>query len=460
VQINRRMVADHENGRGATQYLPHFLISVVYLFAGVRFFLLIYRYSVNILGWDQWDFDDATLFQHHSLWEMFCWQNGPHRQGLGAIFQVVVDPLIHWNSRYEALAVGCVIFVAALLGLLLKIRLYGSVDYWDVVIPLLFLTPLQYETLVAATNPAHGPLPLLLVVVYCSCWTIRNYRWKCISILLSNFVLIYTGFGIFIGIVTPALLALDFGRNARNFAAGRRRWSAGAMAISLASLASFFVHYRLQSSVDCFSSASRSPSSYLRFAALMFAHVAGLRIPSLTLASILGLVVLFWILAGVSLAVKRMFTEQSETWPRDSVIAALLVYGAIFCLSTAYGRLCLGLQSASSSRYTEYVILGYFGLYLCALSISNRNLRDFLVLILLVLSLFSARRLNRIDAGGLAAISNGKRAWRECYLSRHDIKTCNDLTHFQIYSDPAATHLQEKLDFLERNHLNLYEDDR
>jgi len=459
VQINRWMVADHESGRGATQYLPHFLIFVVYLLAGGRFFLLIYRYSVNILAWDQWDFDDATLFQHHSLWEMFCWQNGPHRQGLGAIFQVVIDPLIHWNSRYEALAVGGVIFVAALLGLLLKIRLFGSVDCCDVVIPLLFLTPLQYETLVAATNPAHGPLPLLLVVVYCFCWTMRNYRWKYISLLVSNFLLIYTGFGIFIGVVTPVLLALDFRRNARNLAAGRRRWSAGAMAISLASLASFFVHYRFQPYADCFVSASRSPSNYLRFIALMFAHVAGLRIPSLTLASILGLVVMFWILAGLSLAVKRM-TRESETWPRDAVIAALLAYGAIFCLSTAYGRLCLGLQSASSSRYTEYVVLGYLGLYFLALSISSRTLRRCLILILLALSLLSARRLNRIDAGGLEVMSGGKRAWRDCYLARHNVQECTALTGFRIYHNSSAAHMQEKLDFLERHHLNLYEDNR
>ncbi len=434
--------------------LPWIVVLGAYLFAGARLFLLISRYSVNILAWDQWDFDDATLFQHHSLWEMFCWQNGPHRQGLGALFQRLVDPFMLWNSQREAFAVGAVILVAAALALLLKIRLYGSIGYCDVIIPLLFLTSLQYETLVAATNPAHGPLPLLLVVLYCLCWQIRNYHWKYTCILLTNFCLIYTGFGVFVGFLTPALLVAHYYRHLQR-PAPERRWSAAALAISLASLASFFVRYRLQPAVECFSPLPRSPADYLRFVALMFAHVASLRIPSPTLAAIVGLIVLLWILAGVLMAAKGI--SQSESASRDAAIEALLTYSAIFCLSTAYGRLCLGVQSASSSRYTEYVVLGYLGLYLFALSISKRSLRAAAVVVLLVLSLLSARRLNRIDAGGLEAISNGKRAWRECYLARHNIEQCNSLTNFQVYFNAQRPGLQEKLDFLERNHLNLFD---
>jgi hypothetical protein len=53
---------------------------------------------------------------------------------------------------------------------------------------------------------------------------------------------------------------------------------------------------------------------------------------------------------------------------------------------------------------------------------------------------------------------DGRSAWRNCYLARHDIHHCDTLTHFQIYPQPEATHLQEKLDLLERNRLNLYAD--
>ena len=51
-------------------------------FAGLatRMFFLISQYAVNIFYSDQWEFNDATLFQKHSLWQMFSWQHGPHRQ--------------------------------------------------------------------------------------------------------------------------------------------------------------------------------------------------------------------------------------------------------------------------------------------------------------------------------------------------------------------------------------------
>lgn len=457
VTIKNWMIARREDQKDAAQYLPYLLVSLTYLLAGARLFRLISRYSVNILAWDQWDFDDATLFQHHSLWEMFCWQNGPHRQGLGSLFQELIDPAIHWNSRYEAYVVGALIFVAAVLALLLKIRLYGSISYADIIIPLLFLTPQQYETLVAATNPAHGPLPLLLTVLYCLCWLIRSYPAKYICLLLLNFFLIYTGFGIFMGVITPALLVLDYYGNTRHLAPKYRWWSAAGVGVSLVSLASFFVGYKFRPAVDCFSSVPKSPANYLRFIAMMFAHVAGLRIPNLSLAAFIGVVVLLWIGAGIGQSFKKLRARGSDAWVRDAAIAALLGYVILFCLNTAYGRLCLGLQSAASSRYTEYVVLGFLGLYLSALSTRSRNLRAFLVIFLLVLSLFSARRLNRIDAGGLEAMSNGKRAWRQCYLAGHDIRECDAFSHFNIHPNAGATHLQEKLDFLEQRRLNLYD---
>ena len=91
-----------------------------YLLLGARFFGLIRQYAVNVLFWDQWDFDDATVFQHHSLWEMFRWEHAPHRQGLGALLQKLIEPWIHWNGRYEAFGIGAIIFSAAVLALLLR----------------------------------------------------------------------------------------------------------------------------------------------------------------------------------------------------------------------------------------------------------------------------------------------------------------------------------------------------
>lgn len=103
-----------------------------------------------------------------------------------------------------------------------------------------------------------------------------------------------------------------------------------------------------------------------------------------------------------------------------------------------------------------YVVLGFFGLYLYALSNPARNLRVGLVLSLLVFAMLSARPLSRSDTWIVSKMTDGRRAWRDCYLRRHDIHECDALTHFPIYPHPEATHLQDKLDFLEQNRLNLY----
>ena len=114
-----------------------------------------------------------------------------------------------------------------------------------------------------------------------------------------NFFLIYSGSGIFIGLVTPVLLALDYYGNTRHLASRYRWGSAAALAISIASLASFFVRYKFNPAVDCFSPAPRNPIGYLWFVALMLAHVAGLTVVRLTLATLIGSIALLLLLVGL-----------------------------------------------------------------------------------------------------------------------------------------------------------------
>src|ERR1700738_904668 len=112
----------------AIQLRPRLLVSIAFVFYAVRIFRLISRYAVNVFFSDQWDFNTATLFQRHSLWQMFDWQHGPHRQGLGALFERMVDPLFGWNSRTESFVVGGVIVTAAICALWLRRRLYGDLS--------------------------------------------------------------------------------------------------------------------------------------------------------------------------------------------------------------------------------------------------------------------------------------------------------------------------------------------
>lgn len=171
-----------------------------------------------------------------------------------------------------------------------------------------------------------------------------------------------------------------------------------ALTISIASLGSFFVGYRFDAAVDCFSPAPENPVLYLCFVALMFASVAGLAVLSRKRATLIGSIPLLLLLVCVWIEARDCWWHGVRIRGPAMLPSLRLAYCAVFCFNTAYGRLCPGFAYAGVSRYTPYVVLGFFGRYLYALSNHARNLRVYLLLMLLVFAALSARPLNRSDA--------------------------------------------------------------
>jgi hypothetical protein len=66
--------------------------------------------------------------------------------------------------------------------------------------PLIFLNLMQYESLIGTPNPAYRAIPLLLILLYCPITPARKFFWY-------SFCLIYTGFGLFMGLVTIGVFA-------------------------------------------------------------------------------------------------------------------------------------------------------------------------------------------------------------------------------------------------------------
>ena len=127
------------------------------------------------------------------------------------------------------------------------------------------------------------------------------------------------------------------------------------------------------------------------------------------------------------------------------------------------GRACLGLGIAESSRYVTPLIVGFFGLYLGALSMGSRFWKWTYTSVLWTVALLSSAQVHTQDRLKMNEYSTAKRAWKECYLASGDIQTCSVATNFHVI--PRLDHtfiddsrLQQKLDFLKRNHLNLYSD--
>lgn len=446
--------------RAGNAWEPIFVIAASLVLAA-RLFLLAAQNAVNIFYNDQWDFNEATIFEKHSLWEMFRWQYGPPRLGLGPLVARLIEPYFRWNSRSEAFLATAIVTVAALCALYLKTRLWGPLRFFDLAIPLIFLTPAQYDSLWITTDLAHGPLPLLLLVLYGLALTCERPAARYALVLLVNFAAIYTGFGLFAGYLTPVWLLADciWHREDRGSAA----WGWVALGISLASLASFYAGYRMDPAAACFSAEPRSLASDLNFSGLMLAHFFGFR-KARPLASFAGGVLLAALVLVLVMMGKR-FWEAKSYAARELVPAMLAGYGLIFCLATAYGRSCYGAYVAFSGRYTEYVAVGVLGLYFYLLKdffnfLRGRGTAARTVLpgVLLLALLIGAAPVFPWDRDAMRYYHDAKTEWRKCYLNTEDIAGCDEAAHFAIYAPAERTHLKEKLEYLKRTGLNLYSD--
>ncbi len=77
------------------------------------------------------------------------------------------------------------------------------------------------------------------MVLYCLAWTIPSVPWRYVLVLGINFGLIYTGFGLFMGVITPVIFVADYLLNLRHLPRGKYYFACSVL-VSLASFASFF----------------------------------------------------------------------------------------------------------------------------------------------------------------------------------------------------------------------------
>lgn len=418
----------------------------------LRFWALISRYAVNVFFMDQWDFHDAMLFQQHSLWEMFRWQHGPHRMGLGALLAYLVEPHFAWSSRADSFLAGILIIAAAACALELKRRLFGPLTVFDVCIPLIFLTPLQFEAVFVMANLAQGPLPLLLVLFYCLAWTLSPLVLRYSLVVVINFVAIHTGYCFFLGFMTPLALLADYWLH-RNEKPSRFIPFFLALLLSLGSLAIFFYHYRYTTAVDCTPNLFSAPISNVQFLLLLFANLFGAKgtgffpmvVGALTFAAMLtGLIVSALDIAGTEGA------RRQRSW----TAAILLSFGLLFSVNAVYARACLGPQLAQVSRYVIWMDLSLFGLYLFLLTVPKSAMRTG-ILVLLTAALLGTIPIRREDNSVMQFVAAAKRNWKSCYLQIEDIRRCNHAVGYGV-SPTVTPELKSKLDFLKQTKQNLY----
>jgi len=345
----------------ATLALGVFALALVVLQAA-QLFRVIDRYAVDIPFWDQWDFY-KPFFEPHGLWEIFAWQHGPHRQGAGAFIMQAVNAATGWDQRAQAFTIAAVMLAAAAAFLWLKRRLFGSLLWYDAIPVLMIVSLKPAEIYFAAMNVSHAALPLLLIILTCLALTIQNMLLRYCLAAAFYFLTIFTGFGLLAAPILPVLLIMDFLHRFRD-----RQWQqacipAVALFCCIATIACFFHTYHFTPAVDCFQFPDERWYLYAVFMAIMFSSAILpdrlLALPSIAIG-LLIIAVLFCILAA---AFAQQRTQDKHVY-LHRVIFLLIAFSLILSATTAAGRICLGLQAATATRYTPLILPGLLGAYL------------------------------------------------------------------------------------------------
>jgi hypothetical protein len=431
------------------------LLALAFAALAGRLYLLIDRFAVNLLFWDQWDLFDA-FFEGASAWELFRFQHGPHRQGIAFPLTRALMDATAWSTRAEAFMIGALVALAALLALLLRRRLFGAWTPMDLAIPLLLLTPAQYGIFLHIPNASHGAAPLLLLVALgCAC-TLARRTPRCAALVALGFLLLHTGFGLIAGALVPLLLLSECVDAWREEGARALSWPAIGLALSLASLGVFFVGYTFDPAVDDFAFPSPEASLYPKLVALMLANVLGVKGTGLE-PTLVGSALLAALVFVAALHASRLFTRGGEARRQSMAIALLTAFGLLFCAGTAVGRVSQGLHAAQSTRYVPLVVPALLGLYLHLQTIRPLRFRV-LASALAAVAMAAATLPMRADEARFAQIlARDKQRWVATYLETGSVRIADERARRRIYPHPPErTHLEEKLATLRQRRLSFF----
>jgi hypothetical protein len=425
----------------AASLLPFLSVALAFVFLSLRLLRFIGDYTVNLFYWDQWSFYGG-LFQERPLPDLFLWQHGIHRMGLGYVLLWLMAPLSHWDARYDAFLSGGTIVLATLVALFLKFKLTNRLSWTDSIIPLIFLTLYQYDTFIGTANVSANALPLLLVTRFCVALLIRPAVRRYAAMLVINFLSVFTGYGMFLGLITPVVILIDIVKDS-----AYRRLKYAGLLLSILTVVYFFVGYRLERTIDCFVFPGSPAVDYVGFVMLLYNSFFGLRgyewfmplFPAILLVGYISNIVPIY---------------SGKCVSRYMPAAVLFSFSFLFSVNAAVGRVCAGIEAAYASRYVTFVIPAVFALYLTLLHARRWHSGAILPTLLL-----GAIGYSQIADAHLADTSKSHahfmQEWKTCYLKSHDSGRCTQRIG-RIYW--VQDDLQQKLDYLESHRLNLFKD--
>jgi hypothetical protein len=433
-----------------SRVLP-WLVGLIFAGLAARHLAFVNAHATNILYWDEWDFFQP-LFRGDGWWATFDLQHGPHRQGVGLVLTRAMAMVSGWDSRWDALAASSLMIGAAGLGILLA-RRFGIPRHSLVLaaVPLLFLNVHQYESFVGAVNLSYASVPMLLFTACCLSWFLEDRLWRLLAIAALTILLIFSGFGLFAGLISPPLVAIEAVQAWRAKDRAHAAMAIASLAIMAAGWAAFGRGYTFQPAVPGFRFPYEHPMQYFVFVGRILGNFYGT--PVLSAAQlVLGLAAAAALVA-ISAWNGMLFLKKGvSSDPRAAVLFSMSTFALLFCANCAVGRVFTGSIAPLASRYASLLIPGGMAILLQLAVLPARGVMAWLALAYAVLLVPGTAFLRSDEVYGINWYSEGKRAWKAAYLSTHDEAKADQIANFHIYPFPLGT----RLTYLEDRRLNLF----
>jgi hypothetical protein len=422
-------------------WLPWLVLAAL----AVRLWLRVSAAASDLPYSDQWDLW-RPLWVDGPWWSWFRVQHGPHWQGLGGLVLWASGTLSGFSTRAETLVSATLVVAGAATFLAFVRRVRGRLGPLDAAVPLLLLNGNLADALTEAPNPAHGPVPFLLLCAAPLAISARRAAVRLPATVALVGAAATTGFAV---LAVPLLLAL-LAADAWRAPAGERGGHALALAGALALAATFFVGFVPVSAVDCFAFPDPNPGRYLPFSGLLLARPFGVAGPSprgFLVAAVAGPAVLACALWGA----RRTLAAGRDALGR----AAFVVCGfaLAFAALTAIGRVCLGLEVAVAVRYVPYVLPALATTFVAAAARPPLGARWLAPAMALLVVASEARLTARWSPGPLP---ERKARFLACVRAGGTAASCTDETGLALHPRPAT--VEPKLRFLRERRLGPFRD--
>jgi hypothetical protein len=438
-------------GRDMLRKAQTFLVAAICVGLAWRQLRFVDTHAVNMMYADQWDFY-RPMFLGQGWWQTFDLQHGPHREGVGLLVTRVLANMSGWDSRWDSFAASLLLIGGAALGLRLA-RCFGIPGHSLLLaaVPLLFLDVHQYESLIGAVNLSHGVMPLALFMAYCLAWFLPRAVRRLMAIGALTFLLIFTGFGLFVGLLTPLVVGTEAVQALRRRDGSGAAIAAAALVITGAGWALFARGYTFEPAVAGYRFPYEHPFEYVVFVGRMLGNFFGAPVLSLIQLAI-GLVAAAGLVAICAWNAIRLASNGVARDPRAVVLFCLSGFTLVFCANCAVGRVFTGPYAPLAPRYATLLIPGGLALFLQLGALATRRAFLGLAVAYTVLLIPGTAFLRAEEVVGANWYTDGKRAWRTAYLKTHDEGAADRVAHFSVYPFPIG----ERLRYLEKRELNLF----